>query len=76
MYSSRETQYDGPRFFNISMNDAPLRETTTHGIFSIHTLTTEQKHRGRMHNTVITTTSKLKSSYGGIVSKSVCITSS
>jgi len=36
VYSSRETQYDGPRFFSISMYDAPLHanihasECTTH----------------------------------------------
>jgi len=31
---------------------------------------------GRMHNTVVTTTSKLKSSYDNVVSKSVCMTPS
>jgi len=31
---------------------------------------------GRMHNTVVTTTSKLKLSYDDVVSKSVCITPS
>jgi len=32
--------------------------------------------RGRMHNTDVTTTSKLKSSYDDVVSKTVCITPS